>query len=297
MPPRRHGRLCVKVPELAHVYPMAGISVLDVSRTFDDATVVFGSDRDMEGRPLWRMNADGSASMPVSQHRGQDASVRWSPDGRQLACVSTRDGRPRIDISGEFAQRVKCMESTTPPSAISNHCLDWSPDGAQIAFIDADHQKINLVNVQTGATTTLLNGAVEDNYDYHVSVSWNHATDTIVFSTRNSAKVENYHDVFTLNPRDGVVTRLTDHRSTDYYLGTPVVSPDGTTIAAVHFLRSDDSPPHGLWILQNNGTRLAKLDETSAHFAAYPTGPLTARTCTTPHRPCPTISGTCSEFL
>ncbi len=254
---------------LTHGYPRSTISILDVSRQFRDAAVIFTSNREGEGSELYRMNADGSSTMRVSQHHGHDCSARWNRTGTQLAFISTRDGPPRIYVSDEFAQHVKCLESANPAFDNSIRNLDWSPDGQSIAYIDASYLAINTVDVATGAVKTLWQGPVEDHYDRHSSVSWNRVRDTIIFSTRNAATAEKYHDVFSLDPHAGTVKRLTDHRDRTKYngfLAWPVVSPDGTRIAAVHMSRDLEEPPRDIWILNQDGTVLKTLHATDQQY-------------------------------
>ena len=38
------------------------------------------------------MNADGTGLRNLTAHPAQDTSPAWSPDGKKLAFVSTRDG-------------------------------------------------------------------------------------------------------------------------------------------------------------------------------------------------------------
>ena len=109
----------------------------------------------------------------------------------------------------------------------------------------------------------------EDNYDRHSSVSWNRVRDTIIFSTRNAATAEKYHDIFALDPHTKTVKRLTDHRDTaknNDFLAWPVVSPDGTKIATVHMSRDLEQPPRDIWILNQDGTVLKTLHATGQQY-------------------------------
>ena len=86
----------------------------------------------------------------------------WSPDGRRLAFVSRRNGRPEIlavDFDGSNVQRVVSMAvgGATDPQ--------WSPDGTRIAFVHLpeahtslpDHpaHTIYTVELATGRLTRL----------------------------------------------------------------------------------------------------------------------------------------------
>lgn len=71
---------------------------------------------------------------PIQLTRGgKDSSPRWSPDGKRLAFVSTRNGAPQIYIlpvnglGGEARQLTSNERGAVAP--------DWSPDGTQIAYL------------------------------------------------------------------------------------------------------------------------------------------------------------------
>jgi len=81
---------------------------------------------------LWVIDAATGTEMPVTHEAGRYASPRWSPDGSQLAYVSTgMDGRSQIVVhwmkSGATASLTNLTEEPTD--------ITWSPDGKQIAFI------------------------------------------------------------------------------------------------------------------------------------------------------------------
>jgi len=60
------------------------------------------------------MNADGSGEIKLTDDPASDQSPAWSPDGSQLAIVSTRDGNEEIyviEADGSDAVRL-----TTDPA-------------------------------------------------------------------------------------------------------------------------------------------------------------------------------------
>jgi dipeptidyl aminopeptidase/acylaminoacyl peptidase len=83
-------------------------------------------------RAIWLAPADGSPPRRLTTGAKGDTTPRWSPDGRRLAFVSTRDGdKPQIyiiNIDGGEARRLTQMrQGATEPA--------WSADGARIAFL------------------------------------------------------------------------------------------------------------------------------------------------------------------
>lgn len=62
---------------------------------------------------------------------GLDSQPRWSPDGKQLAFLSTRNGAAQIHLIPVDGGEARVL--TTLPLGVSGG-IAWSPDGAQIAF-------------------------------------------------------------------------------------------------------------------------------------------------------------------
>ena len=88
---------------------------------------------------IWEVALDGGAGGKATAHTsgpGNDTHPLWSPDGQQLAFLSTRDGEREGDkaqlylmpASGGTPRRV-----CTLPNGVESFA--WSPDGSQIALL------------------------------------------------------------------------------------------------------------------------------------------------------------------
>lgn len=107
----------------------------------DGTTVAFTvTTVDMEANDyrsrIWLADVDGSAPpRPLTKGNGTDVRPRWSPDGRFLAFTAKRlDDEDHVEllvipvtVGGEVRSIVKSDEDITE--------LEWSPDGARIAYI------------------------------------------------------------------------------------------------------------------------------------------------------------------
>ena len=79
---------------------------------------------------IFLMNADGTGLRRMTRDEAADYSPRWSPDGRSLLFVSTREGGAqawKMPVEGGEATKVTSfsMEVSSPR---------WLPDGKQILF-------------------------------------------------------------------------------------------------------------------------------------------------------------------
>ena len=83
-------------------------------------------------RSIWLQPLDGGDAFQLTRG-GSDSQPAWSPDGKQLAFVSARSGKPQIyllptaGLGGE-ARALTQMENGA-------HSPAWSPDGSQLAFL------------------------------------------------------------------------------------------------------------------------------------------------------------------
>ena len=81
-------------------------------------------------RSIWLVPVAGGSPTELITSPRNDDSPRWSPDGRQLAFLSSRDGVPQIyvaDADGRNQRRVSDV-----PLGVAD--FSWSPDGRHFAF-------------------------------------------------------------------------------------------------------------------------------------------------------------------
>ncbi|MGJ3240758.1 MAG: S9 family peptidase [Anaerolineae bacterium] len=86
-------------------------------------------------RDIYLAYNDGSQITRLT-HSGNNTTPRWSPDGTQLAFVSTRAEKPQIYIlpintAGEARTLTSHQNGAVAPS--------WSPDGKHIAYLSASN--------------------------------------------------------------------------------------------------------------------------------------------------------------
>ena len=77
------------------------------------------------------MNADGSNVTRLTNNLAADDRPIWSPDGKQIAFVSSRDGNPEIYLMN--ADGSNQTRLTDHPAR--DVYPGWSPDGTRILFI------------------------------------------------------------------------------------------------------------------------------------------------------------------
>ena len=81
---------------------------------------------------LWSVPAEGGAAKELIAGEKSENTPRWSPNGRKLAFISTRDGAAQVylaDADGSGVQRISELATGVQPPLI------FSPDGTKVAFV------------------------------------------------------------------------------------------------------------------------------------------------------------------
>src|SRR5438093_1387021 len=121
---------------------ITAVRVADPQLSPDGRTVVFvrtttDTSAGRRNADIWAVPADGS-SAPRELITGDktENTPRYSPDGRRLAFISTRDGAAQVYVAdaggGNITQVTRMSEGVQGP-------LVFSPDGTKIAFVSDVH--------------------------------------------------------------------------------------------------------------------------------------------------------------
>lgn len=82
---------------------------------------------------VWRVSADGSGTLQLTNGSEGETSPRWSPDGRSIAFLAKRgdeDAVTQIWLLGNDGGEARQL--TSHATAVSN--IQWSPDGRALFF-------------------------------------------------------------------------------------------------------------------------------------------------------------------
>jgi Tol biopolymer transport system component len=193
---------------------------------------------------IYRVSADGSELVNLTNHPASYYDLSWSPDGRQLAFISNRDRARDLYVMGADGTGLRNLTNGTMRAVYPA----WSPDGSQIAFVDSD---IYVVDA-TGENLKKLTDAGR----YHELV-WSPGA-RLVFSGTHMPSAAS--DLFLLNPDGTGFVNLTNTPTT--FEAAPVWSPDGSRIAFYSLI--------GIQIIAADGTGLVHLTPDLEH-TGHPT--------------------------
>jgi len=219
--------------------PERAYDQLWVMTVADGKTVRFGGDKESSGTPEWAPDgqsiayrsragdtsglvvarADGSGAKVLADMSGTNSplpttgkTISWSPDGRQIAFISSVPGPETADAAGD-------------PIVITRYL--YKPDAAEgnSHFNDNRRLHIFIVDVASGAVKQLTDGV-----HYEHSIDWSPRGDEIAFISNREPNEDQFfnYDLFTVRVADGSIRRLTSTENAEY---RPRWSPDGRTIA------------------------------------------------------------------
>lgn len=89
------------------------------------------------------VQADAAKPAQLTKLRGGSSNLRWSPDGRRLAFVSSRQRHAFIGVWDFASRSLRYMD----PSTDEDGSEVWSPDGKSLAFIRTPSRVSDLIFV------------------------------------------------------------------------------------------------------------------------------------------------------
>ncbi len=212
----------------------------DAALTSD--TIAF-SRAELSDSEIYLMQADGSDIRRLTVSLGLDVKPTWSPDGRQIAFRTQRDGNDEIYV---MDANGTCNRNLTN-SRVDDRSPAWSPDGRTIAFdhfFEPTFQDIAVIDVDGIDLQRVTTGSGE-------YPSWSPDGQRLAFASARTGQYE----IYVIN-RDGTdEQRLTRNGAYNMY---PAWSPDGSRIAFERGLDgSDDSME--IYTMAIDGTDLKQI--------------------------------------
>lgn len=221
----------------------------DVSR--DGQRLVFTTDEFSQSADIFVRQVDGSTKTRVTYDAATDIMPVFSPDGREIAYSSDREG--------SFDIYVIPAEGGAP-TRLTNHVDDamhptFSPDGRRVAYSRQSSRtnrwEIWMVDRDTGQEKLL---------HYGMFPEWNPdpARPSIVFQ-QGRERSRRYYGVWTIDIIDGEASAPTEIASAaNYACMHPTWSPDGTRIAFVAVPEQEIDPERrprlaDIWVVGANG--------------------------------------------
>ncbi|MCD6291419.1 MAG: S9 family peptidase [Anaerolineae bacterium] len=203
---------------------------------------------------LYLASADGDEHFQLTFGEYSDRGAQWSPDGRYIAFLSTRNKEKAniyiMRVNGGEAWALTCYEKTNVAA------LKWSPDGKQIAFTmteppseekekaqkakndpklwgeDFDFQHLFVVPFVEGPRTPPEARQITSGRFHVVNFDWLPDSRTLAFTHRPTPVADDWPQTrLSLIAVDGDDAKPRELAVVADYEAKPVVSPDGHWIA------------------------------------------------------------------
>ncbi|WP_413667197.1 alpha/beta fold hydrolase [Mucilaginibacter sp. Mucisp86] len=246
---------------------------------------------------LWMQSFDGKESIQLTHGDEAASSPRWSPDGKYLSFLSSRDSKTGSQVWLIDRRGGEGAKLTNIKGDLGDYA--WSPDGKRLVMVIGDpenkgkeepktpkpividryhfkqdvvgylqhlHNHLYLIDVATKKLDTLTRGDKDES-----SPVWSPDSKTIAFVSNRSADPDKNQntDIFTIDARPGAsMLQLTTWSGRD---GNPQWSPDGRYIS---YLRSTSDADYMMYdqsvvcimdvVGQNNKPLTLQLDRPAA---------------------------------
>jgi TolB protein len=191
---------------------------------------------------IFRADLDGSNLVRLTDAPGYDAEGAYSPDGKQIAFCSTRDGDPDIYLMNADGSNVR--QITNEPGYDGGPFI--SPDGRWIVY-RTDRKQKEMLQIHCIGIDGKNDVALTDNVGVNWAPYWHPTKPFIIWAGADHSdptKRPNYdlwimpYEIHDGKIKGGEVHRVTDHPSADVL---PVFSPDGKRLMWTSNRTSDNS--------------------------------------------------------
>jgi dipeptidyl aminopeptidase/acylaminoacyl peptidase len=191
---------------------------------------------------VWIMNSDGTNARQLIQNEKSDYSPAFSPDGKWISFISTRDGDPNLYVVSANGSQLRRV--TNISTGVSDPL--WSPDGRFVAF----------------STDVYPECGADDACNKRTAERWEngplkaHMADQLFYRHWTEWKDGKRTHIFLTTIANGEISDLTpgDHDSPSFQLGGPLqydFSPDGSELVYVsnHDQHPESSTNNDLWLI------------------------------------------------
>ncbi len=203
---------------------------------------------------IWTVPADGSGRpTPLINGNKSDNTPRFSPDGKTLAFISTRDGAPQVfvsDASGGNVRKVTSLAMGVQPPLV------FSGDGSRIAFVS---------DIYPECTDEACNKRNSEEADTNpVKV---HRLTRLLYRHWDEWRENVRHHVFVADVQTGRAVDVTpgdfDSPPAQQEDGAVAFSPDGKEIAFASNREGGDreawTTNHDIWVVPSAGGTVKKI--------------------------------------
>ena len=265
--------IAVVVPFTAHaqkrsftiedLYRVKSISDLHISpdgRSLIYAVTTSDLPRAKRVSHIWMMNIDGSNARQLTSHEKGESSPSFSPDGKWISYLSTKDGSAHLYLMPTGGGEAKKLTN------LSTGVYDpvWSPDGKWIAVSSDVYPEC----------------AGDDACNKRIADTWSngplkaHSADSLLYRHWTDWKDGTRTHIFLINTSTGAASDITpgNYDSPTFQLGGPLqydFSPDGKEFIFVsnHDKEPASSTNNDLWVLSLSNPPAEALNITTSNLA------------------------------